>query len=133
MFCKQQVAQLRGYLDRIRARGAELVVVGNGALHQARRFRAEQGVTFPLYTDPTRHSYEVAGLHRGLASTFSPRVALHGAKAIAAGFRQSHTQGDALQQGGVFVIAPGGRVLFEYRSREAGDHPNPERLLAALA
>ena len=49
-----------------------------------------------------------------------------------AGFRQSHVAGDALQQGGVVVIAPGGVELFRFISSEAGDHPAPADILTAL-
>ena len=37
-----------------------------------------------------------------------------------------------MQQGGVFVIGRGGRLLYQYVSREAGDHPDNRELLRAL-
>jgi len=132
MFCKQQVAQLRDVVDEIRDRGAELVVVGNGSVEQAREFRAEQALGFPLYTDPSLTSYRRAGFRRGFASTLSPRAALHGLSALGQGFIQGRTKGDPVQQGGALVIARGGRLLFHYVSREAGDHPAHRQLLAAL-
>ena len=132
MLCKQQVAQLRGYVERIRAQGAELVVIGNGNAAQARAFRDAEQVTFPLYTDPSLTSYRAAGLKRSLGSVLSPKVWLHGLSATVAGHRQSATQGDALQQGGVFVFDVGGVELYRYVSQEAGDHPDPDAILAAL-
>ena len=130
MFCKQQVAQLRGYVDRIRAKDAELVVIGNGSVEQARDFRASQHVTFPLYTDPARASYRAAGLRRG--ASISGRMALNAAKALAGGHLQWNVQGDAKQQGGAFVFAKGGALRFSFVSEEAGHHPNPEDLVNAL-
>ena len=109
MFCQQQVAQLRDVVDTIRGRGAELVVVGNGGVEQARAFRDEQKLPFPLYTDPSLESYRLAGLRHGLGSSMSPRVALHAVAALRQGFRQRRTQGDPVQQGGVFVICEGRR------------------------
>ncbi|MDH3214324.1 MAG: SDR family NAD(P)-dependent oxidoreductase, partial [Myxococcales bacterium] len=41
-------------------------------------------------------------------------------------------QGDPWQLGGVFVIRPGGDLTYRYVSREAGDHPPVEEILAAL-
>lgn len=119
-------------VDQIRNRGAELVIVGNGGVEQARAFRDRQKLSFPLYTDPSLESYRRAELHRGLARTFSPRALLHGLAAFRQGFRQGRTRGDPFQQGGVFVIAPGGRLLYHHVSREAGDHPDSADLLRAL-
>jgi hypothetical protein len=48
------------------------------------------------------------------------------------GFRQTKTQGTALQNGGVFVIAPSGEMPYRYISDFAGDHPDPEKPVAAL-
>lgn len=123
---------MRGVVEEIRARGAELVLVGNGSLEEARRFSEEQRLSSPLYTDPSLEAYRCAELRHGLASTLSPRVIPHALKALTSGFRQTSTQGSALQQGGAFVIARGGKLLFEHTSREAGDHPDVVALLKAL-
>lgn len=133
MFCRQQVAQLRGELDEIRKRGAELVLVGNGSVEQARAFRDQQGLTVPLFTDPSLQAYSRAGLRRDLAATIDPRIALRGIRALTQGFRQSSVLGDAFQQGGVFVIGTGGRVLYQHVSRYAGDNPDPADILQALS
>jgi peroxiredoxin len=123
---------LRDVVEEIRARGAELVVVGNGSVEQARAFRAEQRLSFPLFTDPSLESYRQAELRHGLSSTLTPRAVLHGLAAFREGFRQTRTKGAAMQQGGVFVIGRDGRLLYQYVSREAGDHPHNRELLRAL-
>ena len=124
---------MRGYVDRIRGLGAELVVVGSGSVVAARAFRDEQQINFPLYTDPSLKSYRAAGLKRGLATVLNARSAVHAIGAVFGGFGQSRTQGDGIQQGGAFVIDTGGHERFSYVSREAGDHPDPEKFLLALA
>jgi hypothetical protein len=60
------------------------------------------------------------------------RTARHALRAVRKGFRQTSVQGDPWQLGGSFVIDPKGNVLFAHTSREAGDHPDPEDILAAL-
>jgi peroxiredoxin len=132
VFCQQQVAQLRDVSEEIRRRGADLVVVGNGGVEQARAFRDARGLPFALYTDPSLESYQRAELQHGVTSSLSPRVVLHALNAFGQGYRQTSIQGDPLQQGGVFVIARGGRVLFEYASRRAGDHPDNRNVLRVL-
>lgn len=119
-------------MEEIRGRGAELVVVGNGTVEQARAFRLAQDLTFPLYTDPSLGAYRRAGLRSGLASSLHPGIAPSALRAFARGFRQTTTQGHALQQGGAFVIAPGGRLLFQHVNRYAGDQPDLGELLRAL-
>ena len=107
-------------------------MVGSGSVSQARAFREEQGLTFPLYTDPSLGAYRKAGLRHGLASSLDPRIAARALDAFRHGFRQVGTQGPAMQQGGAFVIAAGGRLLFEHVSRFAGDNADPADILRAL-
>ncbi|MEM7410294.1 MAG: SDR family NAD(P)-dependent oxidoreductase [Myxococcota bacterium] len=124
--------QLRDALDDIHARGAELVIVGNGATHFARAFRKEFELEGPLLVDPELRAYRAAGLRRGRVELLSPRLPFHALRALRSGSRQTAVEGDAWQLGGVFVLSKGGDLLFEHRSREAGDHAAIEDVLAAL-
>jgi peroxiredoxin len=124
---------LRDVIDDIRGHGAELVVVGNGNAAQAAAFRDEHGLDFPLLTDPSRRTYRTAGLRRSIGATLNPVLLKNAGRAFKKGFRQTGVKGDAWQQGGVFVIDAGGEVVFEQRSKAAGDHADPDAILAALA
>lgn len=132
MFCREQIAQLRDITPRIRDRGAELVVIGNGDPKQASAFARARDLDFPLLTDPRRDSYRAAGLRRDVASTFNLSLVKNAGRALRGGHFQSTVQGDPWQQGGAFVFAPGDVVLFSQISKTAGDHADPEDLLAAL-
>jgi dehydrogenase/reductase SDR family protein 12 len=124
---------LRDRIDDIRARGAELVIVGNGAPHFAAAFREDFGLDGPLLVDPELRAYRAAGLRRGRVELLSPRLPGNALRALRSGARQGAIQGDPWQLGGVFVIRPGGDLAYRYVSREAGDHPPVEAILAALA
>lgn len=50
-------------------------------------------------------------------------------RAAGAGFRQGRVMGDPMQQGGVFIIRPGGELAFSYVSKHAGDHPEAEEVV----
>jgi dehydrogenase/reductase SDR family protein 12 len=132
MFCREQVAQLRDEIGEIRSRGAELVIVGNGAPNFAAAFRQDFSLDSPLLVDPERRAYRAAGLRRGHIELLSPKVPLNALRALRAGSRQTGVQGDPWQLGGVFVIQPGGELTYRYVSLEAGDHPPVEEILAAL-
>ena len=132
MFCRQQVAQLRGPHEEIRARGAELVAIGNGSPAEAAAFQREFDVPFPLYTDPDRKAYAAADLTSSALASLRPSLALNGIRALGQGHRQGRVQGSALQQGGALVIDRGGKVLYRFASRTGGDHPDPKDLVAAL-
>ncbi len=132
MFCREQVAQLRDRIDEIRARGAELVIVGNGSPSFASAFREDFALDCPLLVDPELRAYRAAGLRRGRVELLSPRLPLNALRAFASGARQGAIQGDPWQLGGVFVIRPGGELVYRYVSREAGDHPPVGEILAAL-
>ena len=129
LFCKQQVAEIAPFLGRIRAAGAELFVIGQGSVEEAREFRDEHRLEMRLLTYPTRQAYCALGMRRGAASALKPAVVLRGLEAMRQGFRQTRTKGDPLQQGGVLVIAPGGEERYRYISQFAGDHPAPAGIL----
>jgi len=123
---------LRDYLPEIRRRGAELVIVGNGSRYFAASFGEELRLDCRLLVDPELRSYRAAGLRRGRVEILSPRVPWNALRALWGGARQHGVQGDAWQLGGVFVIRPRGEVVYRYISREAGDHPPIDDVLAAL-
>ncbi len=119
-------------LEDIRRRGAELVAVGSGTELMAADFVAQHHVDFPVLVDPGRHAYQALALKHGALSTFSPRSLAHAARALKKGFRQGRVLGDPNQQGGAFVIVPPGEMVYAFASGEAGDHPPPGDLVAAL-
>jgi len=126
------VAGLAAALPEIRARGADVVVVGCGQPEHIAPFRQATRYDGPLLTDPSLRTFRAAGLAHGWARTFHPRSIWKGVVAFASGFRQGARRGNPVQQGGTFVIGPGTQVSFEWRDRFAGDHPGMRDVLAAL-
>jgi hypothetical protein len=127
------VAQLRPKVSDIRARGAELCVIGNGTPKQAKYFAEHEAIDFPVRTDPTLEVYKRAGFRRGLFSTLHPRAAIAAIRAMAAGHAMNVTvKGDAFQQGGVVIVLPDGREAWRHINRFAGDHAAPEVVLIKL-
>jgi dehydrogenase/reductase SDR family protein 12 len=124
---------LRGQIDEIRRRGAELVIIGNGAEHFAAAFREDFDLDCPILVDPALQAYRAAGLRRGRVEVLSPRLLFNAVRAFQSGARQTSVQGDPWQLGGVFVIRPNGDLTYQYVSREAGDHPSPEAILESLS
>ena len=79
LLCRQQIAAISPLVDRVKAMGADLIVIGQGSIEEARAFRNEEKLGIPLLTDPTRQSHGALGMRRGLASiltaaTRGPRV-----------------------------------------------------------
>ena len=85
---------------------------------------------FPVYTDPSRETYRLAGFQRSFG--LGLKSLSRGRRASGGGFRQGKTQGDPWQQGGTLVIDRGGGVLFSHAADGAGDHAPVDALLAAL-
>jgi hypothetical protein len=123
---------LRDAHPEVEARGARLIVIGNGQPWQAKAFREGARIPFELWVDPEMKAYRAAGLRRGLSKAFSLRSPGHLVRALRKGFRQTAVQGDPWQLGGAFVITPDGVTRFSQVSREAGDHASLHELLAAL-
>ena len=111
-----------------------LAFVGSGGPHFARGFAEEFDLGgIPVLSDEKLEAYRLFEFKRSAGSTlFAPRAYLHYARAMTRGFRQGKTMGDAYQQGGVAVVRPDGTIAYLYRSREAGDHPALDEVLAAL-
>jgi peroxiredoxin len=131
MFCRQQVAQLRALEPELRRRGAQLVIIGNGAPEHAAAFAREQELE-AVFTDPSCEIYVAAGFTRSLLASLSPRIAAKGLDALRSGFRQGAMRGSALQQGGVLVVDREGTLRARYASRFGGDHPSDAWILDAL-
>ncbi|MBC8187474.1 MAG: SDR family NAD(P)-dependent oxidoreductase [Proteobacteria bacterium] len=119
-------------MNEIRARGAEVVIVGNGAENFAAAFREDMDLDCPILVDEGLRAYRAAGLRRGRVEALSPRLPLNALRALASGSRQTGVQGDPWQLGGVFVVRPGGELMYRYVGREAGDHPPTDEIIDAL-
>lgn len=133
MFCREQVAQLRDITLEITALGARLAAVGSGNARQAKAFAAERELSFELFADPGLRAFRAAELRRGVASSLSPRLVGSALRALGGGHLQGVTRGDPWQHGGSFVVGRGGAPLaFAQVSAQAGDHPDPSELVAAV-
>jgi hypothetical protein len=119
------------------AAGARLIVIGSGRPEHARRFVDEEKLeSVTVVTDPSLHTYSLAGMKRGVFSTIGPRAALHALRALRAGHMQHATAGDPWQQGGVIVVSSlssGGRELLHHESSTAGEPTDFAVILRALA
>ena len=121
---------MRDYIPRIHAAGGELVVLGNGTPEQAQWFVEDYGMTTPVFTDPALASHKVVGARKPMF--LDPRSLRRALEARRNGFRQTGVKGSAMQVGGVFVITPAGDAPYSFLGRFAGDHPPPEKAVAAL-
>jgi peroxiredoxin len=118
-------------------------LVGMGLPIQARAFKEQTGVRFPVLLSPDLSAYEAMELPRGsLRQIFglaAQRVARRRANGI--GLDRQATGGnrpkkrpeqDWHQLGGAFVVARGGAVVWSHRARHAGDSPDHAQLGQAL-
>ena len=126
--------QLHRARERFEQAGARLVLIGQASPRQAAAFRRKTKVDVPVLADEERRTYRLAGLERAnLAQLVGPRSVLSGVKHGArSGVMQGRIVGDAAQLGGAMIVGPGDEVLFEQRSRHAGDTVEADELLAAL-
>lgn len=136
LFCHQQVHDVLAAVPAIVARGARVVLIGNGNTTEARRFFEAKGLPREgcvVLTDPERTAYQAAGAGRGIVSTFlnggSQRAF---ARARAEGHRITGLFGDLTQLGAVLVTRPPTHLAYLHRSRFAGDHPAMDAVLEAI-
>lgn len=85
-----------------------------------------------MYVSPDLAAYKAFRLVRGLWRSVGPSSVFRGIRALAKGHRQGPTAGDPWQQGGVFLIGPGERLLFAHKDRFAGDHADLSQVVASF-
>ena len=86
----------------------------------------------PVFTDPSKASFNAAGMKHGRLRTFAPGALGQTVDAWKAGFRQRKTMGDPWQQGGALVVRPDGQVVYSYSSDDPGDRVPIGEVLTAL-
>jgi hypothetical protein len=132
VFCREQVEEIRSRRSEIEALGGGIAFVGNGTARAAAWFQKKFAADSKVLTDPDLASYKAIGARSGMLSTLGPSAWGAGLRAFRSGARQSMTRGHAYQQGGLVVMAPKNRVLYQHISRAAGDHAPVADVLAAL-
>ena len=123
--------QLHRSIDRFRAAGIDLVIIGNGAPPFIEGFREQTHYDGPIYTDPSLAVFKTAELKRSVMRTIDPRSLGKAFKALTNGQRQGKVEGDAWQQGGVLVIAPDGTIKYHHASERPGDNASADAILSA--
>lgn len=130
MFCREQVARFGAHHDEIASLGARILAIGNGTPAMAQGFVRQFPLPFPVFTDPSRQVYALAGMKRSFGLGLGALKA--GMQAMKAGHRQGRTQGDPWQQGGALIVVPPGEIVYEHVDQFAGDHVEPAVVVEAL-
>lgn len=132
IFCRERAAEVRAHRASIEKKGAAIVFVGNGLPAMAREFAAQNADGLPVLSDPTKKTFELAGMRRGLSTVLRPSMLTNAWRAFRSGHRQTKVQGDPWQQGGAIVLGKDGVVLHAQRDCAAGDAIDWSRVVAAI-
>ena len=123
---------MRGIANKAATLG-NLAIVGNGTVAHARDFdRTHSKGQLRSLVDTEKKTYQALELAHGVTSTMTAASGLRALGALSRGHIQTTTKGDPYQQGGVLVVAAGGRPVFFQRSEFAGDHVRLEEILVAM-
>jgi len=117
---------------RLNEAGIPMVAIGSGSPEGAGHFIKKLDFTGELYVNQDLSAYRAFKLERGFWKTLGPSALLRGIEVMRKGFRQGRTDGDRWQQGGVFVMGPGDKILFQHRNRFAGDHADLDAVLKVV-
>jgi hypothetical protein len=132
MFARQQAAALMDIKGKLDKAGIPLVAIGSGSPEGAKHFIDKLHFTGEMYVNQDLSAYRAFKLERGFLQTLGPSSLIRGIQAMRKGFRQGLTDGDTWQQGGVFVIGPGKKLIFQHRNKSAGDHVDLDAVLKAV-
>jgi hypothetical protein len=126
---------LRDRYDDIKARGAEVVAIGQGFPEMAADFKRKRKIPFPLLVDQDRVTYKAMSLGKGSAlDIFGPQVLAKGTLSFVKGHLQGLApEGTSMRQlGGALIVDRGGTVLLSHQSSDASDNLPVDHLIAAL-
>jgi peroxiredoxin len=124
---------LRDHHDEIRARGADVVAIGTGNPMYAKDFIEQFSIPFLVLIDADAAAARAASVKRGSKrDLIGPGAILRGAARFFKGGRQGKPGARISQLGATFVIAPGGRILFEHLAATSDDNAPVEDAIAAL-
>lgn len=104
-------------------------MIGSAEPSALAELREKTGYCGTLLTDPALQSFKYLGFESSLSGFIGWRPFAGAVNALRAGYRPGAVQGNVMQLGGAQVVDTEGRVLFNYRSKKAGDHPSLEQLL----
>ena len=96
----------------------------------AQDFAEQFSLTFPLYTDPEKHTYALLGWKRQFGLGW--KSLKNSISAFQSGHRQGSVQGDPWQQGGEALVLPSGDIWWSHPANEAGTHASREEVLSIL-
>lgn len=126
---------MRDHYETVRRLGGEVLVVSFAQPALVALYERDQGLPFPIVTDPTRAAYREFGLERtSWRALLRGRVLWRYLRLMLRGLtpQRSNKGADVLQLGGDFVIGEDRRLVYAYRSAEPTDRPPVEELLQAV-
>lgn len=117
----------------IERRGAVPHIVGNGRPEFGRMFVEDLSLTIDVRSDPSQKLQDDLQLVRSTVSVLHPRAGLNFIRSFVRGKGYvGPIRGDTTQQGGLFVIDPGGKLRYSHRDAIAGDDEPFEEAIASL-
>ncbi len=124
---------MRHEKQRFDQASAQIVLVSMGSVERTAEFKAKFDLPFAMLSDPRRELYGALNIgFMSLLSTFSPKMALRAASAVAGGHGIGVPYGDIRQLPAVFIIDSDGMIRHSHVGKDASDHPDPREILAVL-
>jgi len=133
MFARQQAAALMDMKKTLDGMGIPVIVIGSSTPKQAKEFSEKFAFTGDVYVNEDLTAYQAFELERGFFKTLGLCSIKSGFKAMGQGFHQGLSAGDLWQQGGLFVMGPGNRIVFQHVDQFAGDHVDPAEVVQACS
>jgi len=128
--CRKLAAEISKIKPKLDELGVTLIAVGSGTPFMAKAFVESQNFKGDFYVDQKLNIYKALNCKRGIGATLGLKALGSVKTAIAEGYRQGATQGDGLQQGGVFIMSLTEGILWQHLEEFAGNHPDLEKVVA---
>lgn len=130
--CRAMLKELELNKPQLEQAGLRVVAIGMGTPARTKAFIEEMGVSFPIFSDPRRQSYEAYRLMKmDWREQLRPSEFLKTTQNILKHGGDATTDQDVMQLGGTFIVNRHGTITFAYTNKAMSDDPNVAMLLQA--
>lgn len=128
--CRRELQKLSTHAAQFKEAGCDVAVVMMGDAQLAQGFKAIANVPFPVYGDPSQQVYQA--FEFGITTWWNvagPHILARQLKLLVEGMPYQWGSGDLRRLGGLAIVAPTGKLVFQHVASPIYQYPKWDDVL----